>query len=231
MPAPPLVRSVPLALGLGVVVGGIFGAVIGFQRGWPWGLAGAAGGVVFGAISSLDLLIAGPGKRIHAEESPRSGPFRSMAGFGLATLGSLTASIFFVGHLACDCTRLPTGKVDCVRRSYAWFDSTVSGVRTFPNVLGAVQVRDSMAQLTTGDPIDSGSLDGFGPATADRINAFLASEDSTLHLESHEFWYPPWIFLAIALVTGWLSVRCFRWGRGELLKQLNDSKRVSATGW
>ncbi len=230
MSAPPLVRSVPLALGLGVVVGGILGGVAGFPWGWLWGLAGIAGGVVFGAISSLDLLIAGPGRSI-GSHSPGAGPFRSMASFGLATLGSLTASAFFIGHLACDCTRRPNGEVDCVRTSYAWFDRQVFAQHTYPDVREVLQVRDSMVKITTGQEIDSGFLEGFDPTAADRIDAFLSSDESALHLESYDLWYPPWIFAAISCATAWLTIRCFRWGRIELLKQLNDPERVSATGW
>jgi hypothetical protein len=153
-----------------------------------------------------------------------------MAGFGLATAGSLAASAFFVGHLACDCTRRPTGEVDCVRSSYAWFDQYVFATRTFPDVREVLQVRDSMVKITTGQEIDSGFLEGFDPTTAARIDAFLSSDVPTLHLESYEMWYPPWIFAAISCATAWLTIRCFRWGRVELLKQLNDPGRVSATG-
>lgn len=230
MSAPPLFRSVPLALGLGVVVGGILGGIVGWRWGWPWGLGGAAVGIVFGAISSLDLLIAGPGRNV-GSKGPGAGPFRSMAGFLLAAVGSLVASAFFSGHLACDCTRRPTGEVDCVRTSYAWFDQSVFATRRFPDVREVLQVRDSMVKVTTGDPLESGFLDGFAPTTAERIGEFLASDAAALHLESHDLWYSPWIFLGIAGVTAWLATRCFRWGRRELLKQLNDPERQSATGW
>ena len=220
MPRPSLLRSIRLALLLGLVIGtGLSVWFVASVWGWAWAPVGVIGGALFGVISSLDALIPGPPRDIRPNRPPRVGPFRGGIMCVAAAIGCFVAGFYARGHLEFRCDRLAAGTVECRRTYYGWLDSRVAGEQVWSGVTGVWDGGPSAIVLILASG-ERGIVDDFGPDYLAPIERFLASSEPQLLYRSDKLGFFSPLFFVLSLGVGLLGYWQLQRGIRELRAQL-----------
>jgi hypothetical protein len=224
MPAPSMLRSIRLALGLGVVIGaglGVWFADTVVGREWVW--LGAFAGALFGAVSSFDALIPGPGRNLRPGRPPRVGPFRGGTMFVVAAVICFVAGFYAKGYIEFRCDRGTSGNVVCRRTYHGWLASMVTGEQVWSGVTGVWDGGPSRIVLILADD-QRGIVDDFGPEYLAPIERWLKSGERELVYRSEKLGFFSPLFFVISVVVGVLGVLQLLRGIRALKAQLASGK-------
>ena len=227
MPRPSLLRSIRLALALGVVIGAGFGVwfVVSIW-GWKWAALGGLGGAIFGVISSFDALILGPARDIRAGRPPKVGPFRGGFSCVLATLACFVAGFYAWGHLEFRCDRDGAGAVDSRRIYPGWMGGGVAGEQVWSGVTGVWDGGPSRIVLILADDT-RGIVDDFGPEYLEPVGEWLKSSEPQLVYRSDKLGFFSPLFFMLSVVVGMLGV----WQLQRGLRELREQFARGAISW
>ena len=126
-------------------------------------------------------------------------------------LVSFVSGLYTWDRLTLTCQRLERGHITCQRTFYVWLGRVKDMEQSYEDIQGATQLTSDqvLLQMVTGN---SEFLDGFGPDTANQLNQFIDSPESTRLIERDE-----WPFVSLILfftsLSAWSLAGLSFWGR------------------
>ena len=215
-----MLRSIRLALALGVVIGAAFGVWFVVEIwGREWAMLGGIGGAIFGVISSFDALIPGPPRDIRAGRPPKVGPFRGGISCVIAAIACFVGGFYAWGHVEFRCNRDAAGVVDCRRTVHGWIGGGVTGEQVWSGVTGVWDGGPSRIVLILADDT-RGIVDDFGPEYLEPVGQWLKSNEPVLVYRSDKLGFFSPLFFVLSVVVAVLGFFQLRRGLRELRAQI-----------